>query len=338
MSTLRWGILGTGNIANQFARGVAASQRSRISAVGSRSMESARQYAASHGIASAYGSYDDLLTDRAVDAVYVSLPNSMHHEWALKALRAGKHVLCEKPVSVTAAQAEEMFDVAEEQGRLLMEAFMYRVHPQTLAVQDAVNKGTIGRLRSIRTSFCYRTRRIDDNVRFRADLAGGGLMDVGCYCTSFSLLFAGAEPTKVTAAAQLHPSGVDEVCAGMMQFANGVVATFICGMSLQCDNAAYLCGDEGWIEISWPWKPPSSGGTYTIGKNVPPRQDRQAGGPAIPQREAHAVPARGELYDIEADNFAAAVLDGQPPGVSRHDSLANMRVLDEMRRQIGLPF
>src|SRR5207302_3086127 len=172
--------------------------------------------------------------------------NSMHHEWTIKALAAGKHVLCEKPSAVTAAQAGEMFDAAGRAGRVLVEGFMYRAHPLTGAVMEACRRGDIGRLQLIRTSFCYRTSKVAGNIRFDPMLQGGGLMDIGCYCIDFSRLFAGEDPTAISCVARRYESGVDHVAAGTMLFPSGVIASFVCGMSVQANNAAYLCGDEGY--------------------------------------------------------------------------------------------
>ena len=341
---LRWGILGTGNIARQFSTGVAASARGTLAAVGSRSREAAEAFARAHRIPAAHGRYEDLLLSRDVDAVYVSLPNSMHHEWTLAALRAGKHVLCEKPFAVTAAQAEEMFDAARTAGRVVMEAFMYRCHPQTDAVLEAVRGGAIGDLKLIRTSFCFRTTKVAENIRFRPDLAGGALMDVGCYCLSFSRLIAGAEPTFAEATGRLHPSGVDELCAGVLRFPNDLAATFACGTTVQADNAAYVCGSEGYIEVPVPWKPPAKGATYTVAHSTPPRMDVKGAldaksAPTAPPRRTHTVDANAaDLYGMEADEFAAAVLDGRPPRVSREETLGNTRLLERLRRQIGLAY
>jgi predicted dehydrogenase len=335
---LRWGILGTGNIARQFAVGVHASHRGELSAVGSRRRESADTFAATHRIPAAHGSYDELLANPAVDAIYNSLPNSMHHEWTIKALQAGKHVLCEKPFAVDAAQAQEMFDVAQRTGKVLVEAFMYRSHPLTHAIVKAVKDGAIGELRLIRTSFCYRTSKIAGNVRFSRELAGGGLMDVGCYCVNFSRLFAGTEPVKTSAVAHLHESGVDDLLAATLQFPNGVLASFTCGMIAQADNTAQLCGSEGYIEVPVPWKPPASESIFVIARGTPPRMDGPVKIPAAPARETVRVSVDGKLYGIEADDFAAAVLDRKNPAVTREDTLGNMRTLDELRRQIGLEF
>src|SRR5687767_8487331 len=248
---LKLGIMGTGNIAGQFCMGTLASPRIQLAAVGSRSTEAARAFAERFDIPGAHGSYDALLSARDVDAIYLSLPNSMHHEWTIKALRAGRHVLCEKPLAVTSAEAEEMFEVARRTGKVLVEAFMYVSHPQTKRVIEVINSGAIGELRLIRSSFCYRTSRMEGNIRFDPRLAGGALMDVGCYCTHFARMIAGAEPDSISAVGTLHPSGVDHLSSGVLRFPSGVVAMFSCGMLTQCDNTAHICGTEGYLEIPW---------------------------------------------------------------------------------------
>ncbi len=337
--SIRWGILGTGNIAGQFAAGMTAARRGRLAAVGSRSAESAAAFAAKHGVPH-HGDYASLLTDSTVDAVYVSLPNSMHKRWSIAALEAGKHVLCEKPMALDAAEAEAMFDAAQLHGRVLIEAFMYRCHPVTLAVQRAVADGVIGRLRLVRTSFCFRTTKVAGNVRFDRSLGGGCLMDVGCYCVNLSRTLAGAEPTSMSAAATFHGTGVDDGVVGTMAFPSGVLASFTCGMGAQADNTAYVCGTDGFIEIPLPWKPPTVGATYVLARATPPKMDGGArpASSAPPPRQVVDVPVDGSLYGMEADAFAAAVLDGATPFVSRADTIGNMRALDELRRQIGLTF
>jgi predicted dehydrogenase len=333
---LRWGILGTGNIARQFAAGVASARRSRVTAVGSRSMESAKAFATPREIAGVHASYHDLIANPNVDAVYNSAPNSLHHEWTIKALKAGKHVLCEKPFAMTKAQAQEMFDVAQKAGKVLVEAFMYRSHPLMHAVVDSIRSGEIGELRMIRTSFCYKTSRIEGNVRFARELGGGGLMDVGCYCINLSRMLAREEPTQISASARFHESGVDDVVVATMRFPSGILASFTCGMGLHADNTAYICGSEGYIEIPVPWKPPPQQAAYTVARSTPPRQDLAAGVTPRPPRETRFVDANMELYGLEADDFAGVVLDGRPPVLSAQDTIGNMAVLDEMRRQIGL--
>jgi predicted dehydrogenase len=335
---LRWGILGTGNIARQFAAGMKSARRGRITAVGSRTPASADAFARAHGIESRHD-YAGLISDSNVDAIYLSLPNSLHHEWTIKALRAGKHVLCEKPFALNGSQSQEMFDVAEKAGHVLVEAFMYRSHPYIRGVEEAIRAGAVGELRMIRTSFCYRTSKIAGNVRFDRQLGGGALMDVGCYCINFSRHFAGAEPVSIQAAARFHESGVDEMTSATMQFASGAIASFNCGMSVQADNTGAICGTDGYIEVPVPWKPTLGKGGYIIGRSTPPRQDQaNSSAPAPPPRQLFAVDADQDLYALEADDFAAVVLDGKTPAITRADTIGNMRVLDEIRRQIGLRF
>jgi D-xylose 1-dehydrogenase (NADP+, D-xylono-1,5-lactone-forming) len=322
---LAWGILGTGNIAEQFAEGLTGSERGRLVAVGSRRMDSAEAFVKQHRGGKAYGNYDGVLGDPAVEAVYNSLPNSMHHEWTIKALRAGKHVLCEKPMGVNLREVEEMFGEARRAKRVLAEAFMYRSHPLTLAVERAVREGVIGKVRIIRTSFVYASTKIAGNIRFDAALAGGSIMDIGCYCLSYSRLFAGAEPTSMKVYGHVHESGIDDFAAGAMAFPGDIVANFSCGMTVHADNTAEILGTEGYIEVPVPWKPPVHDAAYSV---------VDAGG----RRQTHLVSAGKHLYALEADDFAATVQDGMPQRVSVEDSLANQRWLDEMRRQVGLSF
>ena len=336
---LRFGILGTGNIAGQFADGVAGAHRSTIVAVGSRKQAIAHAFAAEHGIAAPYGSYDDLLSDEQVEAVYVALPNSMHHRWTLAALAAGKHVLCEKPIAANADDAEAMFAAADVAGRVLVEAFMYRSHPLTGAVVQEVRSGAIGRLRMVRTSFCFPVRAIRDNIRFKPDLAGGSLMDIGCYCIDFSRLITGAEPTQVSAVGSICETGVDDQAGAVMLFPGQIIAQFVCGMASHMDNAALISGDKGYIRIPVPWKPPTKQASYTVASAVPPRMDTGQAAtrrPDQPQTQTFHVDADRPLYALEADAFAATVQDGVPPAIARDDTLSNMRILDDLRSQVGL--
>jgi predicted dehydrogenase len=335
---LNWGILGTGNIAKQFAAGMSSSRRGRMVAVGSRSPESADAFAKAYGIEHRHD-YDGLLASASVDAVYVSLPNSLHHEWTIKALNAGKHVLCEKPFALDYPQAVEMFDVAQKQGKVLVEAFMYRSHPYVPAVEKVIADGAIGEVKVIRTHFCYRTTKIAGNVRFNRQLGGGALMDVGCYCLNFTRHFAKSESVSILASARFHESGVDEITSVTMRMENGILASFTCGTGVQADNTAMISGDEGYFEIAWPWKPATGKGGYVLAHSAPPKQDQKnAATPAAPPRQVVSIDADQELYALEADDFAATVLEGAPPVISRADTLGNMRCLDEIRRQIGLRF
>lgn len=340
---LNWGILGTGNIAGQFAAGVAGAKRSRIAAVASRSEPNAKAFAERFKIERAHGTYEALLADAGVQAVYVSTPNSSHHKWTIAALEAGKHVLCEKPIAMNANEASEMFAAAKRSGRKLMEAFMYRTHPLTRAVMERVHDGAIGTPRLVRTSFCYRTTRIAGNVRFDRKLGGGALMDVGCYCVNLARHVAGQEPVEVSATAVFHKSGVDEEVTGWLRFPSGLTATFTCGMAVQADNSAHLCGDEGYILVPVPWKPPVENAEFVIGRSATPRQDATPGTssmapPPPPPREVLHVNAGMPLYAIEADEFAKHVLDDAPSTITAADSIGNMETLDRLRAKIGLHF
>jgi len=335
---LRWGILGTGNIAKQFVTGLLLSRHGTPAAVGSRVGESAREFSRQCGIGRAHGSYQALIDDPEIDAIYNALPNSLHCQWSVAAMKAGKHVLCEKPLAMNVAETEQMLAASQQTGKLLMEAFMYRCHPLTAAVAETVKSGAIGDLKLIRTSFCYRTRKIDGNVRYVRELGGGGLMDIGCYCIDFARYFAGAEPTTVHAVGTLHESGVDDLVSATMLFPNGVVSNFTCGMSVQADNTAHLCGSEGYIEIPVPWKPPAHAAKYIVTRGIPPRMDNSPLTPVPPPRDMRTVDAGGDIYAVEADDFASAILEGKPLRVRPEDSLANMRILDQMRQQIGVVF
>ncbi len=338
----RYGILGCGNIAGQFATDLVDAQESVVAAVASRSAQKAHDFGTRFGVSPdrCYDGYAALLADDTLDAVYVALPNHEHHAWSKRALAAGKHVLCEKPFALSVADAEDLFDAADAARLRVMEAFMYRCHPLTHAVVDAVRGGAIGRLRMIRASFCYRTSRTQDNVRFDPAIGGGGLQDIGSYCVSVARLLAGCEPVGVHAAGHFHDTGVDDVVAGVMNFPHGVTASLTFGMSVQMDNTLHLGGEEGWIQVPVPWKPAQRGAVYVVGGQTPPKQERAATspGPAKPApapgpRSVH-VDAPAPLYAVEADAFAQAVMSGGPLPVSRQDTLGNVRVLTEMARQL----
>ncbi|MHC4405991.1 MAG: Gfo/Idh/MocA family protein [Planctomycetota bacterium] len=318
-NALRWGILGTGTIARKFAEQLASCRRSELAAVGSRSADSAGRFACELG-GTAHGGYDRLLADPSVEAVYVSLPNARHCEWTIRALEAGKHVLCEKPMAVTAAEAEEMFEAADRAGRLLVEAFMYRCHPAVQRLIQMVHDGAVGRAKLIRTNFTSPRALSADDIRYQPDLAGGALMDVGCYCINFARALAGREPTAVHAVGHRHATGVDDYAAGTLDFGGELFCTFTCGMTTVADRTTYVGGSEGYVAIDTPW---FTDGTFTLVKG-----DR---------RETIRSEAPLELYALEADAFAAAV-DGANPWIAKADTLGNLRVLEELRKQVGLSF
>jgi xylose dehydrogenase (NAD/NADP) len=249
--TVRWGLLSTARINDALVAGVQESSSGEIVAVASRDSGRARSYADARGIARAHGDYDSLLTDPDVDAVYVSLPNGMHMEWTERALRAGKHVLCEKPLTRDPAAAQAAFALAQERGLVLREAFMYRHHPQTLRLAELVAEGAIGPLRAIHSSFSFVLSDPGD-VRLSTNLDGGALMDLGCYCVSATRLLAG-EPEAVAAVQVLGPGGVDVSFAGALRFAGGVVAHFDASFQTAERNFLEVAGDTGTLRVADPW-------------------------------------------------------------------------------------
>src|SRR5437868_9437815 len=225
-----WGIISTADINRKLIPGAQESPRVDLIAVASRDQRRAEDYAREWGIERAYGSYDALLADADVEAVYISLPNTMHCEWSIRALEAGKHVLCEKPLSRVPSDVQAAFDAADRTGRLLSEAFMYRHNPQTKRAKQLVAEGAIGELRLIRAAFSYRLYDTD-NIRLSTALAGGALMDIGCYAVSGARLFGG-EPEKVYGEAWFGPSGTDWVFTGLRRVPGNASAAFDCGTGM----------------------------------------------------------------------------------------------------------
>ena len=309
--TAQWGLLSTARINDKFLAGVAEAHESAVLAVASRDRQRGERYAAERGIPRAYDSYDALLADPDIDAVYISLPNSMHLEWTGRALQAGKHVLCEKPLSRREADVAAAFDLAEREGRLLMEAFMYRHHPQTARLADLVRSGAIGRLRLIRTSFSFNATDPAD-VRLTTELDGGSLMDVGCYCVSAARLLAG-EPELVSGAQVVGGAGVDLAFTGWMRFGDDVLAHFDSG--LVCDDRFELevVGDEASLYVADPW---------------------HCVKPGIELRRAHTAEVieveAGNPYGLEADNLAAAIRGAGPPLLGREDATGQARAIEAL--------
>jgi xylose dehydrogenase (NAD/NADP) len=249
----RLGLLSTADINSAILTASNASDRVEVVAVASRDAAKAEAYARTHGIPVAYGSYDALLADPDVEAVYVSLPNALHVEWTIRALEAGKHVLCEKPMSRDPARVEAVFDVAERHGLVCMEALMWRHHPQTLRLAALVAEGAIGELRLVRAAFRHPLYDQPQHVRTRADLDGGSLMDLGCYCVSALRLLAG-EPTSVSAFRVLGATGVDERLAATLAFPAGVLGLFDSGFDLVARSELEALGAHGSIRAEDPWE------------------------------------------------------------------------------------
>jgi predicted dehydrogenase len=311
--TVPWGILSTARINEKFLAGTAQSQTTRVLAVASRDASVARQFADRQGIERAYGSYEELLDDPDLEAVYISLPNSLHLEWTRRALEAGKHVLCEKPLSRRPAEVNAAFDVADERQRLLMEAFMYRHHPQTARLVELVAEGAVGELRMIRSAFSFPLTDAP-NVRLQAQLEGGALMDVGCYCVSASRLLAG-EPELVWGQQVIGGDGVDVVFTGSMRFAGDVVGNFDAGMVMAARSALEVVGSGGTLVLDDPW---------------------HCQRPVIELRRPHGV-ERIQLpainpYLLEADNLSQAIRGRARPLLGRSDAVAQARVIDALYR------
>jgi predicted dehydrogenase/aryl-alcohol dehydrogenase-like predicted oxidoreductase len=330
---LRWGIIGTGAIAHTFARGVKHSQRGELVAVGSRRQESADAFAKEFGLPRAHGSYEALLADGEVDAVYVSTPHPMHAEWAIKSAEAGKHVLCEKPLAVNYPEAMAIVEAAAENDVFLMEAFMYRTHPQTRRLVDLIREGAIGQVCVIQASFSFRTGPNPESRLMSNALGGGGILDVGCYPVSFARLIAGAasgrdfmDPVEVKACGYVGETNVDEWTAAVMKFPGGIIAQVATGVRVGQDNVARIYGSDGSIIVPQPWSPGREGGSTSI------LLQRKGG------QEEIAVKTGEWLYGIEADAVAANVERRQAPcpAMSWADSLGNMMVLDRWRAEIGL--
>ncbi len=248
---VKWGIISTADINRKVIPGAHASDKVDLVAVASRTQARADEYAKEWEIPRAFGSYDELLADPELEAVYISLPNTMHCEWSVRALEAGKHVLCEKPLSRHPAEVSAAFDAADRTGLHLSEAFMYRHNPQTKRLTELVAEGAIGELRLVRSVFSY-SLYDHDNIRLRTDVEGGALMDVGCYNVSGSRLLGG-EPERVYGEAWFGPSGTDWVFAGTLRFPGDVLATFHCGTALPGHDELEAVGSEGSLFLDDPW-------------------------------------------------------------------------------------
>ncbi len=327
MSELRWGILSSANIARTAViPGIMVAARCRVVAIASREAGRARSVAAELGIPRAHDSYEALLADPAVDAVYIPLPNHLHAEWAIAAARAGKHVLCEKPLALTAADAERMIAVAEGAGVLLMEAFMYRQHPSWIAVRELVASGRIGRLTAVQSWFSYFN---DDptNIRNIREFGGGALFDIGCYNVNLSRMLFGAEPGRIEASITTDPAtGVDVLASAILEFDAGV-ATFTCAIRAEDDQRVHVYGTQGRIDVDIPFNIPADRPTII-------RLSQGGDPPVYPATQVYSFePA--DPYTAQASAFAAAVLDGTPIPVPPSDAVANLRVLERIFEAAG---
>jgi D-xylose 1-dehydrogenase (NADP+, D-xylono-1,5-lactone-forming) len=310
---MRLGIVSTADINRKVIPGAHASDKVELVAVASREQRRADEYASAWKIPRAYGSYEALLEDPDVDAIYISLPNTLHREWSIRSLEAGKHVICEKPFSRRPADVDEAFDAAERSGRLLTEAFMYRHNPQTARLAELIREGAIGELRVIRSAFSY-SLYDPENIRLRTDADGGSLMDVGCYCVSGSRLLAG-EAESVYGQAYTGPTGTDWVFGGALRFPGGVLALFDCGTSLPERDELEAIGTEGSLFLDDPW---------------------HATTPVIEVRRSDGVERvkldRVDSYRLELENLADAIAGEAPLLLGREDALGQARTIDALFR------
>jgi len=315
---LRWGVLGTANIAR--AAVIPALQHSNngeLVAVASREEEKARAFAAKQGIPRAYGSYEALLAAEDIEAVYIPLPNSLHREWTIKAAEAGKHVLCEKPLALNATECIAMDAAVRQNGVKLMEAFMYRFHPQTEKVLELIHGGAIGEPQMIYAAFTFRLTN-PANIRLQPQLGGGSLMDVGSYCVNVSRTLAGAEPVEVQAYARWGKTGVDEEMAGVLRFGDGLLAQFSCALTLERREFYQVAGPEGHIDV------PSAFLPHTKDTLVYERHGRHGAA-------THTIPGVDE-YQLEVQHFADCVLHDKPCRYPPAEAAANMRVIEALYR------
>jgi D-xylose 1-dehydrogenase (NADP+, D-xylono-1,5-lactone-forming) len=306
---VRFGFLSTARINRAVLAGARATEVAEVVAVGSRDPQRAEAYAAENDIERSYGSYDDLLVDPDIEAIYISLPNSLHVGWSVLALEAGKHVLVEKPFDRRPEDVARAFDVAADAGLVLMEAFMYRHHPQTKKLQEVVASGAIGELRQLRSSFSF---TLDDpgDVRMTPDLDGGSLMDLGCYCISISRLLAG-EPVHVVGRQRTGPSGIDLGFAGVLEFAGGVLADFHCAFDLPYEAGLEAIGSAGRVVVAEPFS------------CFEPHLD--VNGDRVDVEDV-------DRYALQVENFSLAVRGEAEPLIGRDDAVGQARVIEALYR------
>jgi predicted dehydrogenase len=314
---INWGILSTAKIGiYKVIPAMQQGDHSHIYAIASRSLEKAKKAAKELNIPTVYGSYQELLEDPKIDAVYNPLPNHLHVPWTVKALQAGKHVLCEKPISLTAQECETLMSAAERHPKLkIMEAFMYRLHPQWQTAKEWVATGKIGPVITIQTFFSY--KNVDpNNIRNKPDIGGGGMMDIGCYAISLSRFIFDKEPTRVLARMDFDPDfGTDRLSSGILDF-NGGTSTFTVSTQLPRFQRVNIFGSKGWIEIHIPFNAPSDRPCKIIHKD---------------ENSINEITFDiCDQYTIQGDLFSQAVLNDTPVPIPLKDALANMKVIDAM--------
>jgi len=315
---LRWGVISTANIGRAAVNpAIQASSNGALMAIASRDEETARTFAEKWDIPTSYGSYEALLDDQQIDAVYIPLPNSLHRAWTIKAAEKGKHILCEKPLALNAAECLEMQAAADAHGVKLMEAFMYRFHPQTEKVLEMVRSGVVGELRMIHSAFTFRLTP-PDNIRWKPEMGGGALMDVGSYCVNISRTLAGLEPVEVQAFAHWGSSGVDDQLAGTLRFANGVLAQFDCALTMERRETYEVAGTDAFLRIPAAFLP---GTADTLFHEQRGRKEHLE----------HTTPGVDE-YRLMVEHFADCVLNDRPVRYTAAEAALNMRVIEALYR------
>ncbi len=344
---LNWGLIGAGKIAYVFANGMRFSRTGRIAAVASLTPGKADAFADDFGIAKRYTSYEELLADEEVQAVYISTIHPSHAEWAIKAAAAGKHILVEKPMAMNSAEASAMVEAARANDVFLMEAFMYRCHPQVRKLVELIGEGTIGPVRIVRAVFSFYSSFDPTSRSYAHEMGGGGILDVGGYPASFARLVAGAasgkpflDPLSVQAAGKVGPTGVDHYTAATLGFENDVVAELITGIAVTVPGQVDVYGEKGILTVPDPWLP----STPCRFARTPLPPDTVFP-PSKLLLRVHGqepveitVPVDRDLFTYEADTVAAYVGERQSPTMSWDDSLGNMQVLDRWREQVGVVY
>lgn len=317
---LRWGVLGVAKILNRLRPAFLASTTAHVQAVASRCLDKARTAARDLGCETAYGSYDELLSDPNIDAVYIPIPNGLHAEWTIKAAERGKHVLCEKPLCPTAVEAADVIAYCRAQGVRLMDGFMWPHHPRTHRIRQMIDDGVIGDVRRVAGTLTFRMDPLDPgNVRLRSELAGGSLLDVGCYPV-YGLRWAmGAEPVRAFAQSR-HAHGVDVEVSGQLRFPDDRVGVFDGGFTLPYRAWLEIVGTKGTIRVPRMWAPHPRA-AWEVEAN---------GQPAV----VHAVEGEDQIVRM-LDEFAAAVREGRDPRPGPEEAVKTLRVLDAVRRSIA---
>ena len=343
---LNWGVMGAGGIAYVFCNGMRFTDSGQICAVASRTQERLDRLANDFEIPRQYNDYTDLLTDDDIDAVYIATIHPLHAEWAIKCAEAGKHLLVEKPISMSHTETAAMVNAARENDVFLMEAFMYRCHPQIAKMVELIQDGAIGDIQSIRATFGYRSGFNPQSRLYNREMGGGGILDIGCYTASMARKVAGAadnklflNPTSVKGNGKIGPTGVDHIAAATLKFENDIIAEIVCAVECTYGSNVIIYGTEGTLTIPNPWLPSSP----CRGARTPLPLDTTF--PATQliiqpsgSREATevTVTADRDLFTYEADMVAAHIADRQAPAMSWEDTLGNMQLLDAWRKEVGV--